>query len=141
MATLHNSGLVPSTASVPLPRYAASRHYIQHVLPHFVDMPYSYNSWRIKFLKDELEQKTEYVTEPNSISSMFPIISFVGKDKQTATCWTQSIDGSAPMRVIATSPASPVVLIGIGPIYGWFIDFYLFEFCPGVRCRILRDSV
>ena len=37
VAPLGNSGLVPSTASVSLPR-----HYIQHLLTHIVDVPISY---------------------------------------------------------------------------------------------------
>jgi len=70
---------------------------------------------------------------------MFPIINIVGNDKQTAMYWAQSTDGSALKRVIATSPASPVLLIRIGPIYGWFIDFYYFSSFVG--CRIIRHSV
>ena len=45
VAPLGNSGLVPSTASVPLPRHAANIRYIQHFLTHVVDQPFSCNSW------------------------------------------------------------------------------------------------
>ena len=45
VAPLSKSGIVPSTASVPLPCHAPYIHYIQHLLPHVVDMPYSYNGW------------------------------------------------------------------------------------------------
>jgi len=34
VAPLRNSGFVPSTASVPLPRYADTIHYFQHLLIH-----------------------------------------------------------------------------------------------------------
>ena len=57
VALLRNSGLVPSTTSIPLSGYVACIHYIQHMLTHIVDIPYSYNSWRLKDLKDELKQK------------------------------------------------------------------------------------
>ena len=56
VAPLCNSGLVPSIASVPLPRYAAFIHYIQHLLTHAVDMPYINNSWSLKEFKDELKK-------------------------------------------------------------------------------------
>ena len=45
VAQLHNLGLVLSTAKVTLLRYTAFIHYLQHLLTHLVDMPYSYNSW------------------------------------------------------------------------------------------------
>ena len=51
--------LVPSTASVPLPRYAAFIHYIQHLLKHIVDMPYISNSWNLKEIKDELKKRNK----------------------------------------------------------------------------------
>ena len=41
VAPLRNSILVPSTASVSLPRYAAFIHCTQHLLTHVVDMPYN----------------------------------------------------------------------------------------------------
>ena len=53
VAPIRNLGLVPSTSSVPLSGYATFIHYIQNVLTHVVDMPYSYNSWWLKDLKDE----------------------------------------------------------------------------------------
>ena len=54
---LHNMGLMPSTASVLLPRDTAFIHYIQHLLTHTVDMPYINNSWSLKKIKDELKKE------------------------------------------------------------------------------------
>ena len=48
LASLRNSDLMPSTASVQLPCYGAFIHYIQHLLTHFVDMPYTNNNWCVK---------------------------------------------------------------------------------------------
>ncbi len=50
MAPLRNSGIVPVTGSIRLPRYAAFVHYIKHLLKHDVDMPYNYYNWGLKYL-------------------------------------------------------------------------------------------
>jgi len=49
-------GLRVLIVSIPLLGYATFIHYMQHLLMHIVDMPYSYNSWTLKDLKDELKQ-------------------------------------------------------------------------------------
>ena len=56
VAPLYNSGCVPLTGSIPLPHYAPFIHYIQHLLTHVLDMPYSVWCWWLKYLKDELKQ-------------------------------------------------------------------------------------
>ena len=52
VAPLRNSGRVPSIVSVPLLDYAAFINYNQYLSKHVIDMPYSYNSWRLKDLKN-----------------------------------------------------------------------------------------
>ena len=59
VAPLCNSGVMPFTANVPLPRYIAFIHYILHVLAHIVDMPYIKSSWSLKVFKDELKKEAQ----------------------------------------------------------------------------------
>ena len=77
VAPLHNSGLVPSTASVPLPPYAACIHSfihcIQHLLTYVVDMSYITNNWSVKEFKDEIEKLINGARRKSAITSQAPI--------------------------------------------------------------------
>ena len=71
VALLRNSGLVPSTASVPLPCHATIIQYIQYLLTHVVDMLYIDNSWNLKeFNNEQIKRKnsTRLRKSPNCIS-------------------------------------------------------------------------
>ena len=54
-------------ASALLPRYAALIHYIQHLLRHIIDMPYTNNSRSLKGFKDEL--KPEIISASTRVKS------------------------------------------------------------------------
>ena len=61
VALLHQSGLVPSTTSVPILCCTAFIHHFQHLFKHIVDMPYINNSWSVKEFKDELKNQHTHV--------------------------------------------------------------------------------
>ena len=63
MAPLQNSGLVPSTASVPFHIYAAFITYIQLVITHVVDMSYISTSWRLN--NSKTETRNEHIAGPS----------------------------------------------------------------------------
>ena len=55
LAPLGNSVRMPSTSNILLRHYAAFINYIQHLLT-YVNMPYSYNSWSLEDLGEELKK-------------------------------------------------------------------------------------
>jgi len=65
-------GLVLSTASNPLPCYAAFIHYIQQLLTHVVVVPYNNNSCSLKEFKDDLKKKELESTIKSQVQVVYP---------------------------------------------------------------------